>query len=137
MRVYDNSSLHEMHGLLQQMKALHGPDRCEGFKNDSWQTLQKRVFNVKETVQDKIIKKWKENSSEHKTLLKKLTSGFRRNELWEICKEVDPSRKPTCAEIALNEFIDECKAKQLQQMFDKLIVQFEWRGVMEQQWNIT
>ena len=40
MPVYDNTSLHEMNELLQQMKELHAPDRCEGPWNDAWQGMQ-------------------------------------------------------------------------------------------------
>ena len=73
MRVYDNSSLYEMHELLQQMKELHAPDRCEGPLNDMWQGIQK--LRGSETPQDKIEKHWHaKNAMEQKGLLTMLTS---------------------------------------------------------------
>ena len=133
MRVYDNSSLHGMHELLQQMKELHAPDRCEGIGNDIWHGIQKRI--VSETSQQKIEKYWNSHSSQHAVLLKMLTSGnsASRESLWDICKKVDSSRTPTIAQAMLNAFIDGCKSEQLQLMFDKLIVQWVWR---ERMWNV-
>lgn len=136
MRVYDNSSLHGMHELLQQMKELHAPDRCEGIGNDIWHGIQKRI--VSETFQQKIEKYWNSNSSEHAVLLKKLTSGnsASRESLWDICKKVDSSRKPTVDKAQLDAFIDGCKPEQLQLMFDELIVQWVWRERMGNAWGV-
>jgi hypothetical protein len=136
MSVYDNSSLHGMHELLQQMKELHAPDRCEGIGNDIWHGIQKRI--VSETSQQKIEKYWNSNSSQHAVLLKMLTSGniASRESLWDICKEVDSSRKPTVDKAQLDAFIDGCKSEQLQLMFDKLIVQWVWRERMWNAWGV-
>ena len=136
MRVYDNSSLHEMHELLQQMKELHTPDRCEGGYNDFWHGIQKKI--VSETPQQKIEKHWNKNISNHKGLLKMLTSGgsTARDQLWTICKEVDSSRIPTVAQAMLNAFIDGCTEIQLQKMFDIMIVQWVWRDRLIETWKI-
>lgn len=141
MRVHDNSSLHEMHELLQQMKELHAPDRCEGPLNDVWQGMQYVYYRGGETPQQKIEKYWNANSSNQKVckdLLKMLTSGnsIARESLWHICEEVDSSRTPTIDQAMLNAFIDGCKELQLQKMFDIMIVQWVWRNRMQKAWNI-
>jgi hypothetical protein len=141
MRVYDNSSLHE---LLQQMKELHAPDRCEGPLNDAWQGMQSVYYRKGLTPQQKINNYWNVNSKNHKGLLKMLTAGgstardqfTARDQLWTICKEVDSSRKPTVDEPQLNAFIDGCTASQLQDMFNIMIVQWVWRERMIQAWKI-
>jgi hypothetical protein len=119
------------------MKELHAPDRCEGIGNDIWHGIQKRI--VSETSQQKIEKYWNSNSSQHAVLLKMLTSGnsAARESLWDICKEVDSSRKPTVDKAQLDAFIDGCKPEQLQLMFDKLIVQWVWRERMWNAWGVN
>ena len=122
--------------LLSQLKELHAPDRCEGRPNGLWQSVQK-VF-VSETAQDKIKKHWETNIQQHKTLLKKLTSGSgaEREQMWEICKEVDSKRLPTIDPAKLNEFIDGCNAEQLQKMFNIMIMQWGWRDRLIKAWQI-
>ena len=135
MRVYDNSSLHE---LLQQMKELHAPDRCEGPLNDVWQGMQSVYYGKGLTPQQKIENYWNVNSNNHKGLLKMLTLGnsAARESLWDICQEVDSSRTPTIAQAMLNAFIDGCKPSQLQLMFEKMIKQWVWRERMGNAWGV-
>jgi hypothetical protein len=135
MRVYDNSSLHE---LLQQMKELHEPDRCEGPLNDIWQGMQSVYYRKGLTPQQKIENYWNVNSNNHKGLLKMLTLGnsAARESLWDICKKVDSSRTPTIDQAMLNAFIDGCNELQLQKMFEIMIVQWVWRDRMQKSWNI-
>ena len=119
--------------LLAQLKELHAPDRCEGPLNYMWRGVQSVTGS--ETSQQKIEKYWNENSSNHAGLLKKLTSdSLARQDLWEICKEVDPSRKPTSTKAQLDPFIDACQPKQLQQMFSLLIVSWVWRDRLLKAW---
>ena len=136
MRVYDNSSLHEMHELLQQMKELHAPDRCEGQLNDIWQGIQK--LRGSETPQEKIEKYWNANSKNHKRDLKMLTEldMTARDQLWHICEDVDSTRHPTVAKVQLDAFIEGCDAYQLQKMFDIMIVQWVWRDRLIETWKI-
>ena len=138
MPVYDNTSLHEMNELLQQMKELHAPDRCEGIGNDVWRGLQKVAYMGRETPQQKIEKKWKASSDEdQKSLMKMTTTDFAsRHDLWKICNVVDASRKPNHSEEDLKKFIDECKPDQLQKMFDIMIVQMTWRDRLLTAWGI-
>ena len=138
MPVYDNTSLHEMNELLQQMKDLHAPDRCEGPEYYMWQGLQKVAYMGRETPQQKIEKKWKASSDEdQKSLMKMTTTDFAsRNDLWKICKVVDDSRIPNHSEEDVNKFIDECKPEQLQKMFDIMIVQMTWRDRLLTAWGI-
>ena len=136
MPVYDNTSLHEMNELLQQMKELHAPDRCEGPEYYMWQGLQKVAYMGKETPQQKIEKKWNA-STDRKGLMKMTTTDFAsRDDLWAICKDVDSSRKPTHSEEDLNKFIDECTPDELKKMFDIMIVQMTWRDRLLTAWGI-
>ena len=136
MPVYDNTSLHEMNELLQQMKELHAPDRCEGIGNDVWHGFQKVAYMGKETPQQKIEKKWNA-STDRKGLMKMTTSvSAARDDLWAICKDVDSSRIPTVDKAMLNAFIDGCTEDQLQKMFDIMIVQMTWRNRLEKAWGI-
>ena len=139
MPVYDNTSLHEMNELLQQMKELHAPDRCEGIGNDVWHGFAKLAAMGKETSQQKIEKKWNDskNLEARKTLMKATTSGSgARGDLWGICKEVDSSRIPTMDQAQLNAFIGGCTESQLQKMFDIMIVQMTWRDRLIRCWGI-
>ena len=138
MPVYDNTSLHEMNELLQQMKELHAPDRCEGLRNDAWQGMQYLYHMGGETPQQKIEKKWKASSDEdQKSLMKMTTTDFAsRHDLWKICKVVDDSRIPNHSEEDVNKFIDECKPDQLQKMFAIMIVQMTWRNRLLTAWGI-
>ena len=136
MPVYDNTSLHEMNELLQQMKELHAPDRCEGIGNDVWRGLQKVAYMGRETPQQKIEKKWNDGS-DRKGLMKMTTSvSAARDALWDICKVVDSSRTPTVDKAMLNAFIDGCTETQLQNMFDIMIVQMTWRDRLLTAWGI-
>ena len=136
MPVYDNTSLHEMNELLQQMKELHAPDRCEGIGNDVWQGFQKVAYIGRETPQQKIEKKWN-NSTDRNGLMKMTTIDFAsRNDLWEICKDFYESRRPTHSQEDLNKFIDGCKPEQLQKMFDIMILQWTWRARLLTAWGI-
>ena len=136
MPVYDNTSLHEMNELLQQMKELHAPDRCEGIGNDVWRGFQKVAYMGRETPQQKIEKKWNDGS-DRKSLMKMTTSvSASRDDLWEICKVVDSSRKPTVSKKDLDAFIDGCTQDQLHQMFEIMIVQMTWRDRLLTAWGI-
>ena len=136
MPVYDNTSLHEMNELLQQMKELHASDRCEGPGNYVWQGLQTVAYMGRETPQQKIEKKWNDGS-DRKGLMKMTTSvSASRDDLWAICKVVDSSRKPTVDKAMLNAFIDGCTETQLQKMFDIMIVQMTWRDRLLTAWGI-
>jgi hypothetical protein len=129
-----------MRGLLGEMGRLsagnvRAPTRLEGIRNDMWHDMQKLAGS--ETSQDRIEKHWNGHGSGHAGLLKKLTSGSTaRDDLWTICKEVDPSRKPTVAKAQLDAFIDGCRPSQLQLMFEKMIKQWVWRERMMNAWGI-
>ncbi len=129
-----------MRGLLGEMGRLSAgdvsaPARLEWYGNDVWHGMQKLAGS--ETFQDRLEKYWSGHGSEHAGLLKKLTSdGIARDDLWTICKEVDPSRKPTVAQAQLNAFIDGCTPGQLQLMFEKMINQWVWRERMGNAWGI-
>ena len=136
MSVYDNTSLYEMNELLQQMKELHPPDRCEGIGNGVWHGFQKFYNMGNETPHQKIEKKWK-FCIDHKGLMKMTTSvSAARDALWEIWKVVDSSRTPTVSKTQLDAFIDGCTPSQLQQMFEIMIVQMTWRDRLLTSWDI-
>ena len=158
----DNSSMNEMTALLQQMKELHAPDRCEGPANYVWHGLQKMAKTVtrstEKTPQEKIEDFWKGIDVEtRRTSLKKLT-GVAQHDFRNICLKVDgpkileitqphqetwetTSNPQTNAEIQtkkydLDNFITQIEDEKLQSLFDKLIVTWEWRRRMIVSWKI-
>jgi len=56
MSVADNTKFNEMNELLQQLKDLHAPDRCEGPVNFVWHGMQRfaNIASSKKTDQQKI-----------------------------------------------------------------------------------
>ena len=153
MPVYDNTSLHEMKELLAQMKELHAPDRCEGLGNDAWQLMQPRYY-WGDTPQQKITNYWNSHSSEHVSLLKKMTTGELQHDFWKLCYEVNEARilditnpheetwqitsTETAAEIEikqqdLDNFID---ASDPQKIFETMIVQWAWRNHLLKVWGL-
>ena len=94
MSVSDNTKFNELNELLQQLKDLHAPDRCEGFLNDAWHGMQ-RITNYPiggKTDQQKITDYW--NSKDlitKKSALKKLASKS-LHFFYYVCREVDERR---------------------------------------------
>ena len=158
----DNTSMNEMTALLQQMKELHAPDRCEGPANYVWHGLQKMAKTVtrstEKTPQEKIEDFWKGIDLEtRRTSLQKLT-GVAQHDFWKICHKVDgpkilqitqphqntwdtTSNPQTNEEIQtkqydLNLFITQIEDEKVQSLFDKLIVTWEWRRRMIVSWQI-
>ena len=158
----DNTSMNEMTALLQQMKELHAPDRCEGPANYVWHGLQKMAKTVtrstEKTPQEKIEDFWKGIDLEtRRTSLKKLT-GVAQRDFKNICHKVDgpqilqitqthqntwdtTSNPQTDEEIQtkqydLNLFITRISDEKVQSLFDKLIVTWEWRRRMIVSWQI-
>ena len=159
----DNTSMNEMTALLQQMKELHAPDRCEGPANYVWHGLQKMAKTVtrstEKTPQGKIEDFWKGiDLQTRRTSLKKLT-GVAQHDFLKICLEVDRPRILQIAEphqntwettsnpqtdqeiqikkYDLDKFITEIKDEKIQSLFDKLIVTWEWRRRMISSWGIS
>jgi hypothetical protein len=158
MSVPDNSKFNEMKELLQQMKELHAPDRCEGFRNYVWHGIQ-QIANIKsgeKTSQQKITDHWNEEKDikDHKNDLKKLASKAQQ-EFWMVCCEVNKSKilsitsphrevwdtlsnltkeENDTKNADLAKFIDDSGVPQVQKMFDIMIVQSDWRNYMMAAW---
>jgi hypothetical protein len=163
MSAPDNTNSREVKELLQQLKELHAPDRCEGPGNFFWHGMQRfsNFGSSKRTDQQKITDYWnakRESSSvEQKGELKKLASKSLQD-FYFVCEEVDKDRIVTICkpnkevwdilspnapaevkakkQVDIDKFIKESKAEQVQQMFDIMILQWEWRTRMLEAWGI-
>jgi len=158
MSAAENVSVHEMRELLQQLKELHAPDRCEGVGNFFWHGIQRVTHIGEKTDQQKITDHWnaKRESSgvQQKSELKTLAS-WARHDFYFVCREVDQARavqfytlhqevwdilsSETPSELAtkkgdIDTFINESTSAQVQQMFDVMIVQWAWRDRMLKAW---
>jgi hypothetical protein len=162
MSTPDNKNSREVKELLQQLKELHAPDRCEGPGNFIWHGMQRfsNFGSSKRTDQQKIRDHWnaKRESSgvQQKDELKKLASLF-VTDFFYVCFKVDETRtKDICNQNEevwqltnnitkeenairishLDEIIDGSTSEKVQKMFDIMIVQWDWRTRMLQAWDI-
>jgi hypothetical protein len=161
MSAPDSENSREVKELLQQLKELHAPDRCEGPGNFIWHSIQRltHIGSSKKTDQQKIKDYWNETQdiTIHQNDLKKLASQS-PHDFYFVCEEVDKDRIVTIckpnknvwdilspnapAEVKaakqkdIDQFINESKSEQVQQMFAIMIVQWEWRTRMLQTWDI-
>ena len=151
-----------MNELLQQLKDLHAPDRCEGLPNYVWHGMQRLTHfgSSGKTDQQKITDHWnaKRESSgvQQKDELKKLASKS-LHDFYKVCHELDQVRTVafflkhrkvwelrngetaeaiTTKKNDLYKFIDDSSASNVQKMFDIMIVQWAWRDRMLQAWDI-
>jgi len=152
----------EMHELLQQLKELHAPDRCEGVGNFFWRGIQRvtHIGSSEKTDQQKITDHWnasQESSGvQQKSELKTLAS-WALHDFYFVCREVDENRavqfytrhqkvwdilsSETPSELAtkqgdIDTFINDSSRAQVQQMFDVMIVQWAWRDCMLSAWRL-
>ena len=161
MSASDSTKFNEMNKLLQELKELHAPDRCEGLPNYVWHGMQRLTKAVTrsqdQTPQQKITNYWNERDlSTHRSDLKKLASTS-LHDFYFVCRELDENRAKafvlshndiweltngeTKQEIAtkqndIDDFIDKSFAPGVQKMFDIMIVQWAWRGRMLTAWEI-
>ena len=94
MSVANKTKFNEMNELLQQLKDLHAPDRCEGFGNDIWHGMQRFANRAsgKKTDQQKITDYWDSKDLDTKiTELKKFASES-LHPFYFVCREVDEAR---------------------------------------------
>ena len=159
MSVSDNTKFNELNELLQQLKDLHAPDRCEGFFNGVWHGMQ-RITNYPiggKTDQQKITDHWHmcsdvEQKDKLKTLASKSLHDFyfvcreldevrtvsfflKHKDVWELTNGITPDELTT-RKNDLDTFIDNTGPSNVQKMFDIMIVQWAWRGRMLQAWDI-
>ena len=152
-----NKNSREVNELLQQLKDLHAPHRCEGPGNFLWHGIQRltNIASSKKTDQQKITDHW--NAKELRTKrseLKKLAST-ELHDFYSVCREVDKDRAVAfytlhqevwdtlSSEIPeeletkqgdVDNFIDKSFAPGVQKMFDIMIVQWAWRRRMRKAW---
>jgi hypothetical protein len=143
------------------LKELHAPDRCEGPGNFIWHGMQRfsHFGSSKRTDQQKCIDHWNETKdiTIHQNDLKKLASRS-LHDFYFVCRQVDkdravafyiqnqavwdilspnaPAEVKAAKQKDIDKFINESKAEQVQQMFDIMIVQWEWRTRMLDAWDI-
>ncbi len=158
MSAPDKTNSREVKELLHQLKELHAPDRCEGPGNFIWRGMQKVAYMGSKIDQQKIEDYWKETKdiTIHQNDLKKLASTA-LHDFYFVCRKVDMDRAvafyklhqgvwdilssapPTVIAIKqkdVNDFIDGSTEEKVQQMFDIMIVQWEWRTRMLEAWKI-
>ena len=159
MSAPDSQQSREVKELLQQLKELHAPDRCEGPGNFIWHGMQRfsHFGSSKRTDQQKITDHW--NAKDLRTKrseLKKLASTS-LHDFYFVCRKLDQDRaeafyklnkaawdilsNATEIELAIkqkdvNDFIDKSFAPGVQKMFDIMIEQWEWRTRMLEAWDI-
>jgi hypothetical protein len=160
MSAVEKVSVHEMHELLQQLKELHAPDRCEGAGNFFWHGMQRlaHIGSSEKTDQQKITDYWnaKRESSgvQQKSELKTLAS-WALQDFYFVCRKVDEDRavnfykqnhevwdilsSETSSELTkkqgdIDTFINASTSAQVQQIFDVMIVQWAWRDRMLKAW---
>ena len=162
MSVSDSTQFNEMNKLLQELKDLHAPDRCEGPFNFVWHGMQRLTHfgSSGKTDQQKITDYWnaKQESSgvQQKDELKTLAS-ISLHDFYFVCRELDQVRTvaffrshqkiwqltngETQAELAIKnndlyKFIDDSSPSNVQKMFDIMIAQWAWRDRMLTAWEI-
>ncbi len=137
MSAPDSQKSREVKELLQQLKELHAPDRCEGVGNFFWHGIQRFTHMGSKTDQQKIEDHWKETKdiTIHQNDLKKLASKSLRD-FHLVCREVNKTVQLASTQEDMDMFIDNCKEEQVQQMFDIMIVQWVWRTRMLEAWDI-
>ena len=84
--------------LLQHLKEVHAPDRCDGWGNDAWHGVQRfKNFvtgSTKTTEQQQLTASWNiMNEDARRTYLKKLTNiPGTQHDFYEVCYKVDGAR---------------------------------------------
>jgi hypothetical protein len=94
MSVSDNTKFNEMNELLQQLKDLHAPDRCEGPGNFVWHSMQRfaNIASGKKTDQQKITDYWNSKDLDTKRSQLKTLASKSLHDFYFVCREVDEAR---------------------------------------------
>jgi hypothetical protein len=94
MSVADNTKFNEMNELLQQLKDLHAPDRCEGPGNFVWHGMQRfaNMASGEKTDQQKITDYWNEKDLATKISALKTLASNSLHDFYFICRKVDKAR---------------------------------------------
>jgi hypothetical protein len=94
MSVANKTKINEMNELLQQLKDLHAPDRCEGFGNDIWHGMQRFANRAsgKKTDQQKITDYWDSKDLDTKIRELKTLASNSLHHFYVLCREVDEAR---------------------------------------------
>jgi hypothetical protein len=94
MSVADNTKFNEMNELLQQLKDLHAPDRCEGPANFVWHGMQRfaNMASGKKTDQQKITDYWNARDLPTKISKLKTLASNSLHDFYFVCREVDEAR---------------------------------------------
>lgn len=94
MSVSDSTKFNEMNKLLQQLKDLHAPDRCEGIRNDVWHGMQRfaNIASSKKTDQQKITDYWNGKDLATKISELKTLASNSLHDFYFVCRKVDEAR---------------------------------------------
>ena len=143
--------------LLQQLRALHAPDRCETPFNFVYNGVGRMVYNQTGTLQDRITQQWNDAEEIQRKKALKTLARTAVYSLYELCikinntglekaentvrQQIESQKTKPILQIQLmckilDEFFDSCTSENLNQIFSTMIVVLRWRELMQEAWHM-